>query len=186
MDCHPGPGTGNGPGPDAVIYPMTQPTPEAGAAAEAVWARRKQWALELITLARPADGAGDDEPTLCETPDVQQKAAEIEAAARRDTRVHRHARHQPQNAKQSTGEVGGPSCKIDRSAPPPSAGYRLLRGRPDSGARSMHFGGDAVEAALAVVLGLGSFRGAADVPFVPRAPLLRAASSGPLGQPGRR
>ncbi|WP_225638576.1 hypothetical protein [Streptomyces solaniscabiei] len=90
-DSHPGPDAGDGPGPDAGMYPMTQPTPEERDTA--VWAEvaeRKQRALELITPARPADGAGDDEPTLsydefralCEAPDVQQMAAEIEAAAR--------------------------------------------------------------------------------------------------------
>ncbi|MCG8969108.1 hypothetical protein [Streptomyces sp. CL12-4] len=90
MDPNSGPDVGNGPGPDAVIYPMIQPTPEERDAA--FWAevtQRKQRALELVTPARPADGAGDDEPTLsynefralCEAPDVQQKAADIEAAA---------------------------------------------------------------------------------------------------------
>jgi hypothetical protein len=80
---------GDGPGPEAVIYPMTQPSPaERAAAFWAEVAQRKQRSLELITRARPATGAGDDEPTLsydefralCEAPDVQQKVADIEAA----------------------------------------------------------------------------------------------------------
>jgi hypothetical protein len=63
MDCHPGPGTGNGPGPDAVIYPMTQPTSaERAAAFWAEVARRKQRALELITPAQPADETATTNP----------------------------------------------------------------------------------------------------------------------------
>ncbi|GGQ85116.1 hypothetical protein [Streptomyces flaveolus] len=100
MDPNSGPDVGNGPGPDAVIYPMTQPTPEErDGAFWAEVAQRKQRALALITAARSADGAGDDEPTLsydefralCEAPDVQQKVADIEAAARQCTEQARAA-----------------------------------------------------------------------------------------------
>jgi hypothetical protein len=140
MDSHPGPGTESGPGPDAVIYLMTQPTPEERAAAEAVWARRKQRALELITPARPADGAGDDEPTLsyeefralCEAPDVQQMAAEIEAAARQRTEQAATALATPLPSGPMAARAGrpdGPGAAHHAQQgytppPPPSPGLR--------------------------------------------------------------
>ncbi|MEU6104487.1 hypothetical protein [Streptomyces flaveolus] len=140
MDSNPGPDVGNGPGPDTVIYPMTQPTPEERAAAEAVWARRKQRALELIRPARPADGAGDDEPTLsydefralCEAPDVQQMAAEIEAAARQRMEQTATALATPLPsgpAASRAGRPGGPGAAHHAQQghtppPPPSPGLR--------------------------------------------------------------
>ncbi|MFF9458677.1 hypothetical protein [Streptomyces flaveolus] len=138
MDSHPGTGTESGPGADAVIYPMTQPTPEERAAAEAVWARRKQRPLELITPARPADGAGDDEPTLsydefralCEAPDVQQMAAEITAAARQRMEQTATALATPlPPAASRAGRAGGPGAAHHAQQghmppPPPSSGLR--------------------------------------------------------------
>ncbi|MER7191384.1 hypothetical protein [Streptomyces flaveolus] len=69
---------------------MIQLTPAEQAAADwTAWAERKQRAIELIKPATPVDGAGEEPTlsyeefrTLCKAPDVQQKAAEIEAAAR--------------------------------------------------------------------------------------------------------
>ncbi|WP_077801838.1 hypothetical protein [Streptomyces sp. JHA26] len=133
MDSNPGPDVGNGPVPDTVIYPMTQPTPEERDAA--IWAevaQRKQRALELITPARPADGAGDDEPTLsyeefralCEAPDVQQKAAEIEAAARQRTEQTATALATPLPAGPTAARAGRPgAAHHDRQTqtPPPPA-----------------------------------------------------------------
>jgi uncharacterized membrane protein len=119
---------------------MTQPTPEERAAAEAVWARRKQRALKLITPARPADGAGDDEPTLsynefralCEAPDVQQKAAEIEAAARQRTEQAATALATPLPSGPAAARAGrpdGPGAAHHAQQgytppPPPSPGLR--------------------------------------------------------------
>jgi hypothetical protein len=136
MDSQPGPGTESGPGPDAVIYPMTQPPDESVAAAFAEVVQRKQRALELITSARPADGAGDDEPTLsyeefralCEAPDVQHKAAEIEAAARRRTEQTTAALATPlfHGPASRAGRPDGPGA-AHRAWPPqtPPPGLRL-------------------------------------------------------------
>ncbi|MER6847027.1 hypothetical protein AB0A81_26465 [Streptomyces flaveolus] len=141
MDSHPGPGTESGPGPDTVSYPMTQPTPEERDAD--IWAevaQRKQRALELITPDRPADGAGDDEPTLsydefralCEAPDVQQLAAEIEAAARQRMEQATTALATPLPsgpAASRAGRPGGPGAahhaqQGQTPPPPPSPGLR--------------------------------------------------------------
>ncbi|MFF8883268.1 hypothetical protein [Streptomyces flaveolus] len=118
-------------------HSMTQPTAEDRAAAEAVWAQRKQRALELITPDRPADGAGDDEPTvsleefraLCGAPDVQQKAAGIEAAVRQ--------RMEQTATVLATSLLHGPASRAGRpdgsgaahrtwptQTPPPSPGLR--------------------------------------------------------------
>jgi hypothetical protein len=131
---------GDSPGPDAVIYPMTQPTPEEREAA--FWAevaQRKQRALELITPARPATGAGDNEPTLSyeefralrEAPDDQQKAAEIEAAARQCTEQTATALAMPllRGPASRAGRPDGPGAahraRPDQTPPPPpSPGLR--------------------------------------------------------------
>jgi uncharacterized membrane protein len=141
MDPNSGPDVGNGPGPDAVIYPMTQPTPaERDAAFWAEVAQRKQRALALITPARPADGAGDDEPTLsydefralCEAPDVQQKVAEIEAAARQRREQALAALATPRLHGPAAARAGHPGVpgaahhaqQGQTPPPPPSPGLR--------------------------------------------------------------
>jgi hypothetical protein len=141
MDPNSGPDVGNGPGPDAVIYPMTQPTPEEREAAYwAELAQRKQRALELITPARPADGAGGDEPTLsydefralCEAPDVQQKVAETEAAARQRTEQAATALATPLPSGPAAARAGHPggtgaahhAYQGQTPPPPPSPNLR--------------------------------------------------------------
>jgi hypothetical protein len=123
------------------MHPMTQPTPEEHAAAEAVWAQRKQRALDLINLAAPADRAGDDEPTLsfeefralCEAPDVQQKATETEAAARQRTEQAATALATPLLSGPAAARAGRPGetaaahdarQKQTPPPPPPSPGLR--------------------------------------------------------------
>ncbi|MCG8970260.1 hypothetical protein [Streptomyces sp. CL12-4] len=141
---------------------MTQPTPEQRAAAEEVWARRKQRALDLIKPAAPAEGAGDDEPTpsfeefraLCEAPDVQQKAAEIKAAARQPMeQAPGSPRHAPASRPggiprrpagrdriRSPGLAGSDAPAAPRAGPPPIDGAAVSPALRASVRRAGHGG----------------------------------------------
>ncbi|MFD8277563.1 hypothetical protein [Streptomyces flaveolus] len=103
-------------------------------------AQRKQRALDLITPARPADGAGDYEPipsyeefrALWEAPDVQQMAAEIEAAARQRTEQAATALATPLPSGPAAARAGRPdgpgaahhAQQGHTPPPPPSPGLR--------------------------------------------------------------